>query len=307
MLEELSNISEVEAVSPNIWLGAYHKERKNGISAYGVHPSDYLRMFNLEMDIETRDCFIGTRNGAIATNTVPEFQSTVPGSHIPLLSNVIQNKDGAMEWPMHYCGQFRVPEADEQPQELLFNYKYIEEGSLNGFPLTRIVVLASSGTRDLAQRIDAAHKHSPNPTRSMPLDEYSRLGARRIADVASIAAVLILAIFVSILFVVRAMYAQSLRERASELSTLNALGYSRWLLSFGVVFEFSAIMLSGCLLGLAMSITTLPLVKEPLQFLTGNFEMTWRTAVESALLSMAMGSILGATLLASIRLQGKNV
>lgn len=297
ILEELKSMPTIDLVSPSIWLGAYFQERQNSFVARGVDPLSYVEIFELRMNADTRECFFNTKSGAVATSALDPIAGKPPGEILPILSSFLQNKNGSMAWPMHYCGQFAWPDAWEQPPELLFNYRYAADGSALGSPVGTVIALSNGDPTEVAAEIDAHYQHSSAPTSSIPLDEASRLYARQVADMGSVANILILVGFVASLFAIRSLYSQSLKERCEDFFVLHALGYTRRLLVLGVFFELGVILLGGALIGTIVSVLAFPWVGQVLRDFVGVTTLGWRVVLESASIVLISAIALGAGLL----------
>lgn len=293
MLSEIKSLPEVEQVSPQVGLGAYLGAEGVNVWATGVDPEEYSEIFGLIMDAQTRECFLNFRTGAIITDTLTAFGELSRGSALPLLSTYLPNKEGTKAWPMHLCGYFAWPDVSEQPQQLLFNYRYMSEASAYGLPLRRIIARGKGDPRQLSEKIDARYENSTMPTRSLPTDEATRLYARRMADMGSVAGFLIVCVFISSLFVSHSLYAQSLKERIREFRVLYAVGFGRQVLSLGVIIELMVLLLCGCLLGALAAVLVFPLVSETLRSIVGEFWIGWRVVAESILIAAALALVFG--------------
>lgn len=311
LLESLAMLPGVEMVTPAAWFGAYHQDIGR-VSARGVDPSAYVAMFELEIEEATKNCFFSIRTAAIVTTPLSsdfdkvsavagEQRPNLDGSDIVLLSNVHRNSDGTMTWPFHVCGTFAWPDTSAQPKQILFNFEYLAEYSEFDVGVGSIFARTTTGNAtSVAEAIDRQTTNADFPTISRSIDEVRRLRMRRTGDIALVAGVLSLSVFVAILFVCGALYAQSFGERLAEFTILHSIGYPRSQLTLFPFFESWCLTTTGCFIGIGLAVPVLPLLSAIMEAHVGPFELSYRGALESVIIATVASFALAAPLPLSV-------
>ncbi len=109
-----------------------------------------------------------------------------------------------------------------------------------------------SRAAEVAQRVDAEFQNSEAETKTEPEAAFMQGFAKQIGDIALITALILGAVFFTILLVTGNTMSQAIRERTGELGVLKALGFTNGQVLTLVMAESCLLAGLGGLLGLSL-------------------------------------------------------
>src|SRR4029079_12392768 len=117
---------------------------------------------------------------------------------------------------------------------------------------------------EVAQHVDAEFQNSTAETKTEPEAAFLQGFAKQIGDLALITALILGAVFFTILLVTGNTMAQAVRERTGELGVLKALGFTDTQVLVLVMAESCLISLLGGALGLGLAALIIPVLASAL-------------------------------------------
>ncbi len=254
-LARLRDVPGTTAVAYATFLGGIYKERKNFFGQIAVEPRDYLRIFPEFLLPKTQlDAWLRTRTGAVVGRRIAEKYGWHVGDKVSLLVPMFPAKSGGVQWTFDVVGIYdgRFPETDTN--EFLLRNDYFDENRAVGSGTVGWYVVQIADVHrvaGIARTIDALFANSPYETKSEPEAAIRKGFTNQVADFGSIVAVILSAVFFTILLVAGNTMAQSVRERTSELAVLKAIGFSNVQVLGFVLSESLAFAIAGGAAGIA--------------------------------------------------------
>jgi putative ABC transport system permease protein len=151
---------------------------------------------------------------------------------------------------------------------VLFHYEYFDEGrnfgrgNVGWFEERIDQPTQADG---MAERIDALFANSSNETKTQPAKDFLIAFIKQRGDIGFVLRVILGAVFFSLLLLTANSLMQSMRERTAELAVLKTLGFRDAQVFALLVSESLILFVSAGAIGLALSYSVLPIIKEALQ------------------------------------------
>jgi putative ABC transport system permease protein len=271
--QQIRSVPGVAEVTWITWFGAYYQESKNFVFALPIDTDTYFNLHKGEFVVSdaAQRAFRGTRTGALANAALMKKFGWKVGDKVPLHSTIWTQKDGSLDWTFDIVGSYQAKDPTQQSAQagsLLFHYEYFDEGRAFGkgnvgWFEERVEDPAQSAA--VAGRIDALFANSSDETKTQPAKDFTMAFIKQLGDVGFVLRAILGAVFFTLLFLTGNTMMQSVRERIPELAVLKTLGFGNGTVLGLVIGESLLLCVMAAVVGLALSYTALPIVKEGLQ------------------------------------------
>ncbi len=252
----MERISGVAKATHQTWFGGHFGDSKTFFAQMPVVPEEFLEMHpEIVLPPEQKEAFIRTRTGAIVGRKTAERFGWKVGDTVPIISSIWIKTDGSQVWPFDIVGIFDGNKKGTDTTPLFFRYDYFEEArrwSKGKVGWYTIQVEDPSRAAEVAQRVDAEFQNSEAETKTEPEAAFMQGFAKQIGDIALITALILGAVFFTILLVTGNTMSQAIRERTGELGVLKALGFTNGQVLTLVMAESCLLAGLGGLLGLSL-------------------------------------------------------
>lgn len=253
-LSRIEAVPGVTRVAHASWFGGYYQDPRNQFAQFPVDPERYLDVYpELKIPDDQREAWMSQRDSVIVGRDLAAQFGWKIGDRIPIYSSIWQNKNGSQVWDFEIAGIFDNDDPRSNNLFMLINYDYFDEGRAYGNGTMGWFILTIDGAAnaaEVANAVDSQFANSPNQTRTSTEAAFAESFIGQYGNIAMIIALILSAVFFTILLVSGNTMAQSVRERISELAVLKTLGFEDRSVLGIVLAESTLVMLFGGLLGL---------------------------------------------------------
>lgn len=247
----------VAAAVHQTWFGGIYQDPKNFFANMPVEPAEFHAMFpEYVLPDDQMKAWESTRTGAIVGKVTADRFKWKIGDRIPIRSPIWQRDGGADTWEFDLVGIFDGAKKGTDLSQLFFRYDYFEEARAGGKGQVgwyTVRIANPEQAADVAAKIDAEFANSPYETKTEPEGAFAQGFAQQVADVGTILAAILSAVFLTILLVAGNTMAQSVRERTEELGVLKAMGFTNTGVLALVLAESLVITALGGIAGLGLA------------------------------------------------------
>lgn len=253
-----SRIQATEGVKAAIsfnWFGGYYQQERNQVFSYPIQNEAQLTDVYSEIVAppDQYQNWLQTRDGALIGRALATTQHWKVGDIIPLRSAIWFKSDGSNTWNFKISGIFDVKDTGDT-SGLYFHYDYFNEAGLQaGKDFIGWVVLKVNDPKNLntvAHNIDAMFVNSDTETKTSSEKDFAQGFANQMGNIGKIVAIIVIAVFFTLLLVVANTMSQSIRERTNEIGVLKTLGFSKVQVTSLILAEAILMTLIGGCLGL---------------------------------------------------------
>ncbi len=252
----MQRLPGVAAVAHQTWFGGIYQDPKNFFMQCPVVPEDFMPMFpEFLLPPDQMKAWQATRTGAIVgRNTAERFHWKI-GDKIPIMSPIWLNQT----WEFDLVGIFDGRDKGTDTTGFYFRYDYFDEArqaqnwghGIVGWFTIRVKDPAQAA--DVARRVDEEFANSPAETKTEPEGAFIQGWANQIGNIALIVAVILGAVFFTILLVTGSTMSQAVRERIGELGVLKAIGFTNGQVLGLVLAESCLLAVLGGTAGLTLA------------------------------------------------------
>ena len=296
--QQMLNIEGVEAVTHANWFGGNYQERRNFFPKYPVDPYAYFDMYSeLVISKEELDAFAQTRRGAVVAASLAERFGWKLGDIIPIQGDIYSMQNGSRLWEFELVGTFTARVGESEAPLFLFQYEYFTEAvadySKNQVGWWTIRLSDTDRAAEIANQIDLLFENSQDPTRTATEDEFSRQFASQLGDMGFITAMIMSAVFFTIVLLTGNTMSQALRERIPELAVLKTVGFTDTLVSILVLGESVLLCVVGGVLGILLAFAMQDVLGSTLGGFIGDFEYSATLIASALILAIVIGIVIG--------------
>ncbi len=297
--QQMLNLEGVAAVTHAGWFGGNYQEPRNFFPKYPVEPYAYFSMYSeLVISQEELDAFAKTRRGAVVAAGLAERFDWKLGDIIPIQGDIYSMQDGSRLWEFELVGTFTAREGESEAPLFLFQYEYFTEAvaayGKDQVGWWTIKLSDSEQAAEVANEIDKLFENSQDPTRTATEDEFSRQFASQLGDMGFITAMIMSAVFFTIVLLTGNTMAQALRERIPELAVLKTVGFSDGLVSLLVLGEAVLLCVVGGVFGILLAFAMQDVLGSTLGGFIGDFEYSATLIISAIVLAIVIGIVIGA-------------
>lgn len=242
------------AVSFN-WFGGYYQQERNQVLSYVVQNEQQLKDVYQEIVLPPNQFqdWLQTRDGALVGEAVARAQHWKVGDVIPLRTSIWFKTDGNNTWSLKISGIFQA-DGTGFDNGLFFHYDYFNEAGLQagkdylGWIVFKIKDKDQLNT--IAHNVDAMFANSETETKTGSEKDFAQGFANQLGNIGKIVAVIVIAVFFTLLLVVANTMSQSIRERTNEIGVLKTLGFSKVQVTSLILAEAILMTLIGGCIGM---------------------------------------------------------
>lgn len=259
-VEFIKEIEEVEAVLYMDYITSISQETMlDGVTvAMGGDIEIYERF---QISDEHLKAFKDIKVGALVGESLAIDKNIVIGDRVFVKSLSI-NADGTYDWEFEVVGLYKAnPKADELG--MVVNYDYFDDSRTSDKGTVGYIIAKVSDAEladDVSQTIDTEFTNSSWATRSGPESQIAVDMMGEFGDIELIINAILSAVFFTILLVTGNTISQSVRERTTDIAVLKTLGYQDIQIFNMVLLEALFLISFGIILGLGLSLLTLPAI-----------------------------------------------
>ncbi len=251
---KLQAVPGVKAVTHVSYLAAYYQDPKQTLYAQPVNVATYLDVYpEFKVDPAVRVSWEKTRNGALIGPDLVKQYGWKVGDQVPVQSGLYRQANGSNVWPVIVVGTFEGPAGSDKNRNLLMHFDYVDQSrTADTERVGWYVVQLDKGadTAAVGRTIDATFENSEKPTRSFTERDIALKLVNQFGNVGALLTAMAAVVFATMLVLVTAALAQSIRERAAENATLLTLGMRRGPLCRLLVLEAVLLIAPAALFGL---------------------------------------------------------
>ena len=252
----VASMEGVRAVTALSWFGGYYPDERSNIVAQVADADTLFSVYpELELPAGQRQAWLQDATGMIVGEALAKANKWKLGDVIPLHSNIFRKRDGSNTWDLRIDGIFRNSTGGDT-NSLFFHYSYFNEP--RAFERDRIgwLILRVNNPAQVttvARRIDAAFANSETETKTSTERAFAQGFINQVGNIGAIIAVVVAAVFFTMLLVTANTMGQSIRERTPELAVMKTLGFGGRQIMALVLSESLLITLIGGALGMMLA------------------------------------------------------
>ena len=254
----MERIPGVELVVHQTWFGGVYQDSKQFFMQTPVVPDAFLDMHpEFILSPEQKKAWLENRTGAIVGRKTAERFGWKVGKRVPIQTPIWAQTSGSHTWEFEIVGIFSGRDNTTDTTPLFFRYDYFDEGRARGkgeVGWYTIRVKDPSQASSIAAQIDREFENSAYETKTEPEGAFVQAWAKQVGDIALITAVILGAVFFTILLVTGNTMAQAIRERTGELGVLKAIGFTNGQVLRLVLAESCLLAVLGGVLGIAAAL-----------------------------------------------------
>jgi putative ABC transport system permease protein len=262
-----------------------------------VVPEVFLRAVpEIILPPEQKQKWLETRTGAIVGKDTAERFHWKVGDRVPIFSPFWRQADGSRTWEFDIVGIYDAKEKNIDKMSFFFRYDYFDEarqGAKGQVGWYTVRVKDPSQAAEVAKQIDEEFMNSDYETKTQPEAAFAQAWVKQIGNIALITALILGAVFFTILLVTGNTMSQGVRERTSELGVLKALGFTNQQVLILVMAESCLLAILGGILGLGLGCLIVPVVGKALATMLPLFYFPARDILLAIAICLALGVVTG--------------
>jgi putative ABC transport system permease protein len=293
----MESLPGVASAVHQTWFGGFYQDRKYFFMQCPVVPEEFLDMHpEMLLPAEQKQAWLRTRSGAILGRaTAARFHLKI-GDRVPIQTPIWTKSDGSQTWEFDLVGIFDGKEKTDDTMSLFFHYDYFDEG--RGFGKGQvgwytIRVKDPGQAAAIAALVDKEFENSAYETKSEPEKAFVQGWIKQIGNIALMTAIILGAVFFTILLVTGNTMSQAVRERTGELGVLKAIGFTHRQVLLLVLGESCLIAALGGGLGLGLACLIVPALAKPLSTMLPMFFFPARDLLLGAGFCLVLGLATG--------------
>jgi putative ABC transport system permease protein len=257
----MERLPGVTAATHETWFGGVYQDPKNFFMQAPVVPQEFLGMFpEILLPADQLQSWLKTRTGAIVGRKTAERFHWKIGDRVPIQSSIYEKTDGSRLWEFDIVGIYDGKNKNTDTTALLFRYDYFDEArALEKGQVGWYMIRVNDPQRaaDIARMTDQEFENSAAETKTEPEGAFVQGWVKQIGDIAMITALILSAVFFTILLVTGNTMSQAVRERMGELGVLKAIGFTNLQVLGLVLAESCALAVIGGVVGLGLAWLTI--------------------------------------------------
>jgi putative ABC transport system permease protein len=295
--DRMDRIAGVDFSTHQTWFGGVYQDPKNFFMQNPVEPEKFLKIHpEMILRPDETKAWLATRTGAIVGRRTADRFGWKIGDKVPIRSPIWAQANGNQTWTFDIVGIFDGKDKGTDTTPLFFRYDYFDEARTQakgqvGWYTIRIK--DPSQAADVAKRVDAEFENSPAETKTEPEGAFIQGWAKQIGNIVLIIALILTAVFFTILLVTGNTMAQAVRERTGELGVLKAIGFTNGQIVALVLAESCLLTIIGGAVGLGLAVMIIPALAGQLAGLLPMFFLPTSALITGFGLAVALGLVTG--------------
>jgi len=296
-VNRVRGVKGVENVTYASWFGAYYQDPKNQFAQFAIDPESYFDIYSdlMSLPAEQMRAWQNNRIGAVIGTSLAERFGWETGDRVPLFS-MFPQQDGNRTWEFVIEGIFSAETSGADSGSMLFHYDYFDEArqwdkGTVGWLVVKVDDPEEAGA--VAERIDALFANSPSETKTSTEKAFVESFMKQFGDIGTITALILGAVFFTMLLVAANTMSQAVRERIPEMAILKTLGFSNQSVLVMILAESLLMALIGGLFGLLFAWLLVSGVATQVAAFLPGFSMPTRVWVNGILAVVILGLVSG--------------
>jgi putative ABC transport system permease protein len=256
--EVIKSTPGVQDVTYANWFGGIYKDPKNFFGQFAIDPESYLRMYpEVIVSPEEKKAFLEDRTGCLVGDGLAKRFDWHIGDRIVLQPGIPYY--GTQDYPFTIRGIYRAGSSAVDNQSMLFQWKYLDERSLQKGEIGWIVAQVADPDRaaTVSLEIDKKFENSPYETKTDTEKAFSASFGKMLGNLNLLLGSVALAVVITTLFVAGNTMAMSVRERTTEIAVMRTLGFPAGTIFALVVGEGLVVAILGGAIGAAIARLTI--------------------------------------------------
>jgi putative ABC transport system permease protein len=296
--ERMERIPGVALATHQTWFGGkFQAEPKYWFMQCPVVPEEFLDIHpEMLLPADQLQKWRQTRTGAIVGTTTAEKLHWKIGDKVPIFSPIWRKADGSQTWEFDIVGIFDGKGKVKDTQSLFFRYDYFDEaraGAKGQVGWYTLRVKDSSQAAEVAKKVDQEFENSDYETKTEPEAAFAQAWVKQIGNIALMTAIILGAVFFTILLVTGNTMSQAVRERTGELGVLKAVGFTNGQVVGLVMAESLLLALLGGAIGLGLACLLVPAIGKGLANMLPLFFFPVRDLVLGIAIAIGLGLVTG--------------
>jgi putative ABC transport system permease protein len=296
--ERMERIPGVALATHQTWFGGkFQAEPKYWFMQCPVVPDEFLDIHpEMILPADQKQKWLQTRTGAIVGRTTAVKLGWTVGKKVQIFSPIWVTKDRSQTWEFDIVGIFDGKEKNSDTMSMFFRYDYFDEaraGAKGQVGWYTVRVKDPSQAAEAAKAIDREFENSDYETKTAPEAAFAQAWVKQIGNIALITALILIAVFFTILLVTGNTMSQAVRERTGELGVLKALGFTNRQVVLLVMAESCLIAILGGVLGLGLACVVVPGIGAAVSSMLPMFYFPARDLAFGAVIAIALGIVTG--------------
>ncbi len=296
-LSYYEKIRQIEGVVPeevtyNSQIAGYYQDPKNRFFQATVNAESYLRIERryFSLPAEQEQAWLKDKTGAVIGRELADQYGWKVGDRVPLISTVHPRADNRA-WELNIRGIMEHQREGLESDFMVLHFDYLAEGRGGIYDVFwyEVNVRDPSQAEQVAKRIDAEFRNSARPTSTQSLAAVNSQFSSQLGNFTMIAALILGAVFFTMLLVTGNTMMQAFRERIHELAVLRSIGFSGMALLYLVLVESISMVMLGGLPG----ITSLWVFQDSLQTWFAGLYIRPIVLLQATGLMLIMGLLVG--------------
>lgn len=255
---------------------AYFQDVRTPIAPLAVVMPDYAAMHNAQLADDALRCFADTLRGAlVGGNWATRFGRNV-GDTVHIMRGI---PPSPVEFVL--CGTFDASAQTRTKAQFLYRIEYMAASGDAQATFLRAQAAPSANPREVARSIDELTAETAYPTQTVSQEEFLRSRARLVESAALIFTSVLAATVGSLVLLVGTSAGQAVADRAMEIATCRAVGFSGGTVLALLLTEHCLLVFLGVGIGLAMSLALAGEMNGLLTPLFGPYEVSLRSIAET--------------------------
>jgi putative ABC transport system permease protein len=296
-IQRIRSLPGVAQVTPVVWFGGYYQDPKNSFTKLVIDPPQYFEIFpELTMSDATLERFYASRRGVIVAESLAREYGWQVGDPIPIRGDIWPKEDGSWHWEFELAGTYVLQDGASAPPTFLIQYDYFSESvmfwakDMIGWAIVRVAEGVAPAT--VIQAIDGLFENSPDPTKSLSEDDYTRQFANQLGDMGAITTLILAAVFFTVLLTTAHVTSLSFRERVPELAVMKTIGFEDGDVARLVALESMLLCVIGAAGGIALALLFEPFLNMQVESILGAFQTRWTDVGLALVLAAAIGLLI---------------
>jgi putative ABC transport system permease protein len=296
--ERMERIPGVALATHQTWFGGkFQAEPKYWFMQCPVVPAEFLDIHpEMVLPADQLQKWQQTRTGAIVGKTTAEKLHWKIGDKVPIFSPIWRKSDGNQTWEFDIVGIFDGKGKVADTMSLFFRYDYFDEaraGAKGQVGWYTLRVKDPSQAAEIAKKVDQEFENSDYETKTEPEAAFAQAWVKQIGNIALMTAIILGAVFFTILLVTGNTMSQAVRERTGELGVLKAVGFTNGQVVGLVMAESCLLALLGGAIGLGLASLLVPAIGKGLANMLPLFFFPVRDLVLGIAIAIGLGLVTG--------------
>jgi putative ABC transport system permease protein len=263
--QRMERIPGIALATHQTWFGGkFQAEPKYWFMQCPVVPDEFLNIHpEMLLPADQLQKWQQTRTGAIVGKTTAEKLHWKIGDKVPIFSPIWRKADGNQTWEFDIVGIFDGKGKVDDTMSLFFRYDYFDEaraGAKGQVGWYTLRVKDPSQAAEVATKVDQEFENSDYETKTEPEAAFAQAWVKQIGNIALMTAIILGAVFFTILLVTGNTMSQAVRERTGELGVLKAVGFTNGQVVGLVMAESCLLALLGGAIGLGLACLLVPAI-----------------------------------------------